>query len=892
MSNNSKAEEHIFSQLPRAQFHSCLLTTFSFDFNYFYHEVRSQLNRAEIINTNVLVDDSMLQHYLGTMTGYAHDSVKKFAITGIPSKRGVFHPKLGLFFGDKEKGFLIIGSGNLTACGHGKNQELWGTFHIDGPDDPKAPLFKKAWNYLHNFKNQMSGISSHKIDWIEQHSGWISKIPDIDDGQWIPLDDTVEAQLLINFEGSIWRRFSSLLKMELIEDVTVISPFFDGRGDTLVNLCNLAGTADVHLIVQVQSCAFPKMDTFEIPKNLIFHNWDSIQTEELDRYVHAKLVYVKTANMNYCLIGSANLTSAGMGTDEKDAQNEEASILLRTKKDIMKEILGLENRGDVIPASEIVTEGKAIEGRFSKTSMPLRISSIDRYSISLHVYMPQIVDISGLDLRLFNGWDEQIGTITINTAEYSIRYACYKAGFAGDGEIFFAQLFNADTGKPVSNKVVVHDAKALLNTNPDPANKKLEKAIALIESGQTDLLSLLQYIDPEVLVETKKKPVGGGGAGEQTEPKQQDGSGEVLGYDHFTQQAEKDDKKGLELLSHEGYTIDRILELVRLLLQKAAEQVADNKNEDEETEKENVDSTEGREDKKVEAHDLVLPPQKQSAFINNQRKLSKFFDKYIKTLAMLLKKKVPPTKLDHSLFAVVMHLVIDFYKKPFLVEDNENEKIHRRYLLDTSQDFFDKTDYCRYIAEIIGQYCMLLTFSQDNELTPYEKSVLDNVKRSAYWNAICAISIATIGKVLDKDAETWIWELFMNLRHQCGVDNCADKVNATKHLSALVNIVATDDRDKFFAQMIAFWERYESMFQKLELTGGFEKGLTEVGLRVYSDIFGFCHISSREVSGDRNKIELSRPGYLPNAEHKDFLLGKKFIAEMLNLKPICTELAI
>ena len=180
----------------------------------------------------------------------------------------------------------------------------------------------------------------------------------------------------------------------------------------------------------------------------------------------------------------------------------------------------------------------------------------------------------------------------------------------------------------------------------------------------------------------------------------------------------------------------------------------------------------------------------------------------------------------------------------------------------------------------------LLTFSQDNELNPYEKSVLDNVKRSAYWNAICAISIATIGKVLDKDAETWIWELFMNLRHQCGVDNCADKINATKHLSALVNIVATDDRDKFFAQMIAFWERYESKFQKLELTDGFEKGLMEVGLRVYSGVFGFCHISSCEVSGERNKIELSRPGYSPNAERKDFPLGNKFIAEMISLKSI------
>lgn len=883
---NTRVEEYIFSQLPRAQFHSCLLTTFSFDFNYFYHEIRSQLTRAEIINTNILVDDAMLQQYLGTMTGYAHDSVKKFAITGIPSKGGAFHPKLGLFFGEKEKGFLIIGSGNLTACGHGKNQELWGAFHIDGPDDPKAPLFKNAWNYLRGFKSQMSGISSHKIDWIEQYAGWISKIPDAEDGQWIQLDDAVEAQFLTNFEESIWKKFSTLLKHEPIEEVTVLSPFFDGRGDTLLNLCNLAGAGDVHLIVQVDSCAFPKMETFEVPQNLIFHDWDSIQAEGAKRYVHAKLVYVKTADMNYCLIGSANLTAAGMGTDEKEAQNEEASILLRTQKDIMKEILGLEDRGIVIPASRIVAEAKAIEGSFRNTSMPLRIGSIDRYSTSLHVYMQPIPDTTVLDLRLFNGWDEQIGTIAIKTTEYLTRHACYKVGFAGDGEVFFGRLFNSDTGEPVSNKVVVHDAKALLNTNPDPANKKLEKAIALIESGQSDLLSLLQYIDPEVILETKKKAVGSGGTGEQTQPKKQDGSGAVLDYELFTEQSDKEDEKGGELLSREGYTIDRILELVRLLLQKAAEQVVDNRNEDEEAEKENIDSTEGREDRKVEAHDPVLPPQKHSTFASNQQKLGRFLDKYIKTLAVLLNKKTPLTKLDHSLFAVVMHMLIDFYRKPCLVEDQKNETIRHRYLLDTRHDFFEKSDYCRYVAEIIGQYSLLLTFSRDSGLNPYEKRMLDNVKQSAYWNAVCAMGLATTGRSLDIDEETWIWELFMNLRNQDAMDDYADPLKAAKQLSALVNIAATDDRDKLFTQLMAFWESYEGMYRGLDLTGGFDKGLTEVGSRVYSNAFGFCHISSCEVSGARKKIELSRPGYPPNAERKDFPHRNKFITEMIGLKSL------
>lgn len=886
MAKNSRIEEHILSHLPKNQFHSCLLTTFSFDFNYFYHEVRSQLNRADIINTNVLVDDAMLQHYLGTMTGYAHDSVKKFAVTGVPLSKGVFHPKLGLFFGDKERGFLIIGSGNLTSCGHGKNHELWGAFHIDGPTDPKAPLFKKAWIYLHGFKQQMAGISRHKIDWIEQHAGWVEQIPDTEDDQWVPLDNEVEAQLLINSGSSIWNKLSGIMSTEQIEDVTVISPFFDVKGQTLASLCQLAGDAEVHLIAQKASCAFPEMDNFEIPKNLVFHDWDSIYEEGPSRYVHAKLIYVKTADVNYCLIGSANLSSAGMGANTKEAQNEEASLLLRTTKDLLKEHLGLESRGAIITAETIATEGKSIEGRFMKTEKPLRINSVDRYATSLHIYMEQIPDLTDVELRLFNGWEEQISYISMSDVEYSPKHTCYKFGFAGDGEIFFAQLYNSKAEEAVSNKVMVHDAKALLNTNPDPANKKLDKAIAQIESGQSDLLSLLQYIDPEDIIDTKKRPGSGGGKGEDKEVKHQDGSGEVIGYDQFTEQEGKEEQEVNELHSRVGHTIDRILELVRFLLQKASEQVADNQDEDEEAEKENVEGTEGRDDDKVKAHDPVIPPQKQSAFISNQKKLKQFFDKYIKTQAALIKKKVAPTKLDHSLFAVVMHLLIDFYKKPVMVEDPETKEYHRKYLLDCHFDFFDKTDYCRYVAEIVGQYSRLFTYSKEGDLNQYEKSVLDNIKRKAYWNAIFALGLAASTKKTDQKGEAWIWELFMNIRHLCGVEGCSVRLNASEHISSLVNIVETEDRDKLFNQIMFFWEKHEGLYECFTKVEGYKKNLSEVGRRVYSDTFGFCHISSCEASGQRKKIELSRPGYPPDIEAQEFPLKNKFISEMVSLKPL------
>ena len=417
--NKGRAEEHILSLLPRNQFHSCVLTTFSFDFNYFYHEVRSLLNRAGIINTNVLVDDAMLQQYLGKVTGYAQDSVKKFAITGVPNPRGVFHPKLGLFFGDKEKGGLIIGSGNLTASGHGKNQELWGAFHIDGPDDRKAPVFKSAWEYLRGFKAQMSGISKHKIEWIEQHASWVSQIPEANRNQWLQIDETTEARLLINSTKGIWSSLTAALEGESIKEATLISPFFDAGGSTLKDLCSFVGDAQVHLVLQRDTCAFPDLQSRSIPSNLVIHDWDSLNTEKIIRYVHAKLIHIQVEDKEYCLIGSANLTSAGMGCNTKSPVNEEASILFRSKRNILKDQLGLQDRGNIIRISELSGHTKAIEGIFTRKKTVLRVHSIDKYAHSIHIYMDPIPDPETLELRLFDGWEDTVADVVLDKGSKS-----------------------------------------------------------------------------------------------------------------------------------------------------------------------------------------------------------------------------------------------------------------------------------------------------------------------------------------------------------------------------------------------------------------------------------------------------------------------------------------
>lgn len=239
---------------------------------------------------------------------------------------------------------------------------------------------------------------------------------------------------------------------------------------------------------------------------------------------------------------------------------------------------------------------------------------------------------------------------------------------------------------------------------------------------------------------------------------------------------------------------------------------------------------------------------------------------------------VDDTMLQHYLGSVTGYL-----QKPIMVLNQDAEKTRPEHLLGSEGDFFGKQDFRRFIAEIIGQHFIILTNAQESDVNQYEQDILQNIKESAYWNAVCAIALAAIEPEDKQKPKTWILEMFMNLRENCGVLDCGEKAKALENFSALVNIVNTEDKDSCLAKMAAFWEEHERLYQKLQLNSVSRKGIHEAGALVYSKLFGFCHISASTKSGSNHKITLARPGFPPNAEKEEFPRTRPHIAEMVEL---------
>lgn len=133
----------------KRKYHSCIITCYSFDFIFFEQRVLPKLRQAGITNINIYVDASQFEKQINSFIGSEMLDYKAgYSITPI-KMTGAFHPKVLLAVG-KTKGFLAVGSGNLTSSGLSSNEEIWGSFYITETDKTTEPFFKEVTTYLKN----------------------------------------------------------------------------------------------------------------------------------------------------------------------------------------------------------------------------------------------------------------------------------------------------------------------------------------------------------------------------------------------------------------------------------------------------------------------------------------------------------------------------------------------------------------------------------------------------------------------------------------------------------------------------------------------------------------------------------------------------------------------
>jgi len=467
----------------RRRYHSAIITSFSFDFNFFENRIMPYFAAANIKNVNLFLDGVQLDTTLQHSSGQENMATRSYARNPIYSK-GAFHPKIMMLVG-KKHGLIIIGSGNLTSSGLNTNEEIWAAFHMDNLGSKNMPVFSSVWNYLQSYSNQIRGFNKEQFQWIRTYTPWINELNN-EDVSWN--DNGIEVTTIYNDAYKNTSSFDRLLELlpkgKKLESLNIVSPYFDINGAFVTELKERLDVKHTNLLIDKNSELLPtNMDVDAHPEINLFDWADCVDSFNDSNRLHAKMIQFKYADEEVMYIGSANATQGAWINNSND---EFGIVFKRQRKGNYFDELGI----SVPPIEKALvlkelSPNKNITGTKYEKRYRTRILKAEINGQKLTLYFHSSLNET-LELQVLNRWNEvvELSQITFeNLEEYSIQL--------NSTDCFKVALFK--TNEQISNYALIHQIEQQLRCNPDPNREKFELALDNAYNNPSDIASLLEY---------------------------------------------------------------------------------------------------------------------------------------------------------------------------------------------------------------------------------------------------------------------------------------------------------------------------------------------------------------------------------------------------------------
>jgi len=626
------SEQKLFHEVPKsADFHSVVMTTFSFDFHHFESQVLRTLKSKGVTNFNIFADTAMLDQSIGLSTGHLKSMSRAYSVNAIPCP-GAFHSKITILAGENDV-LLLQGSGNITNGGHGKNHELFNVFYANREDQKQLPLIQEAWNYLRSLTSKVEGLSAEKLHWVSSNCNLLSKLV-FEKHQFVVITDDYCAAMLYNEETSIWQQLIALIPNDKVKSIKVFCPFYDEKGTFLIRLANHYSASKIDAFLQPYKGIHPY--NMEKINQVGFYSWDSTnrandKVAKFDRKLHSKIFWFDTGNEQYCLFGSPNATNAAFGTETSRGVNDEFAVLIKVIDTSIFEVLKL--TGDyksIIPQENIqIKEAtKALEKEQSHNVRKIKIVGVDQDSSYLTLYIKDAATYEKVSCIIYNHWAEEIENLELDVTKEIIRLTISDS--KKESAVAFIQLFNE--GEPISNKQIVNSLHDLWNTNPSNENRRLMKLGSLIESGSNGVFDVVDFFNTIQSSRSLPKIISSGGGNSTNKEVEEDISAASLTYEEAI---------ALDRDSHEYKKILKQHSSIRIWdsIEKYFRDLANSEEEEDMDDEEDGEATKGRE--REEKKDRTNPIPLNSDKVLGQRRVNikKFLGNYLIRLKKCTKEK-------------------------------------------------------------------------------------------------------------------------------------------------------------------------------------------------------------------------------------------------------------
>ena len=314
-----------------------IATTFTFGGRFFESQILDAItDRHQAQKTVIPIDASTYAETLESSTtgdeniatgGYPKAVGQRYYLVPVEGGSGTFHPKIVYQAGEKRAN-AFIGSANLTQQGYTSNREVVThiTAETDEVNSESAGILRDCREYLSQLLDHQSTIGWGQIA-SEQYESILS------DSQWLmdaPVQKHRDSWVLHNLDTPLLEQVRDYIDGagDHITAVDIIAPFYGTGLSVPEHFTDNGIETTVYLQNNETQINTSKLTSWLESPHAAAEHLDA------DRYVHGKVLLIRTDQCSYCFSGSANASWSALfgsaGPSDGVTGNHEVGILRRT----------------------------------------------------------------------------------------------------------------------------------------------------------------------------------------------------------------------------------------------------------------------------------------------------------------------------------------------------------------------------------------------------------------------------------------------------------------------------------------------------------------------------------------------------------------------------------
>lgn len=280
----------LIDELRSGGYEAALFTTFNAYLPFYEDVVLRRLITAGVRHNVLLMDQG--QYSAALQSAPPRLAGRRYTLLPIQVP-GAFHPKL-IFLAGKNKGFLAIGSHNLTLAGFGFNRELTNLLAIPGAGDPEARMLARhAWDsvcgWLELARDQLPGEVLDMAFKLKDFAPWLDQKPE---------DVETSTHVLTAHPESVplWAQLRGLASGK-VRRVIIAGAFYDQKLAFISTVMREMEPDEIILAVEPETVQMPagaaELAGVRVVRADALGLDEEKPTSKNSGYLHAKAIYIE-----------------------------------------------------------------------------------------------------------------------------------------------------------------------------------------------------------------------------------------------------------------------------------------------------------------------------------------------------------------------------------------------------------------------------------------------------------------------------------------------------------------------------------------------------------------------------------------------------------------------